>query len=392
MATINADRVGSSRARLIIGLAAVLWGGLLIGASIAVLCQPGRSIFDVYRNSVTHWWAAEPLYGPGMRAFVYLTSALLIFTPFVALGQPLDDMAWRVFSVALFLWGLYRMVRLACQSDTSVAFAVILLLMLPCAGVDVQRGQAAMAMAGWIFLGAAETAEMHWTKAALWFCLALALKPLALAPLLLFGAAFPPLRLPLLVGVAVVLAVPFLHPDPAYVVAQQAAMVHTLTHAADLGITRFNDFAMMLDRFGVDLPQPVILAVRAVAAAAALVLTMVVARQAPVRTGALVVLAISVTWLMLFNPRTELGNYMGLAAVIGVFMVRGVVERWRERAWFAVLILAMGTQAYGNLIYRPTDVWLKPLSAVTFAVWLVAGVLRARASPWLLAEGGGVSR
>ena len=52
------------------------------------------------------------------------------------------------------------------------------------------------------------------------------------------------------------------------------------------------------------------------------------------------------------------------------------------------MILAMGTQVYGNWIYRPTDVWLKPLLALIFAAWLVDGVLRPRAAPRLLAACG----
>src|ERR1700716_3807157 len=103
---------GLSRSRLIMVLAAVLWAGLLLGTSITACRDPGRGIFDVYRDATTHWWAAEPLYRPGMRAFVYLTSSPLIFTPFGTLGQPLDDVAWRIFSVALFLWGMFRLVRL----------------------------------------------------------------------------------------------------------------------------------------------------------------------------------------------------------------------------------------------------------------------------------------
>ena len=55
----------------------------------------------------------------------------------------------------------------------------------------------------------------------------------------------------------------------------------------------------------------------------ALALTMVVARRAPPPTCALIVVAIAMAYLMLFNPRTELGSYLGLAAVVGVFMVRG---------------------------------------------------------------------
>ena len=354
-------------------LAGGLWVALVVGASVAVSRVPSRSIFDVYRDGVAHWWAAQPLYGPGMRAFVYLPSSALLFTPFATLGQPLDDLVWRVFSVALFAFGLWRLVRLVRPDDPGLALAVVLLLTLPSAGVDVQRGQATVAMTGWTFLGAAGAAERRWGWAALWLTLAFALKPLAVVPMLLFGAVFPPLRWRLALGAALVFAAPFLHPDPSYVAAQQVAMAHTLTHAADLGVTRFNDVAMMLHRFGLDLPESALLALRAAAAAATLALALVAARRSPPRSVALVVLALATAYLMLFNPRTELGNYMGMAAVVGLFAVGAPA-----RPWLGAIMLAMGTQAYGNWIFRPTDVWLKPALCLGFALWLAAGILGAR--------------
>lgn len=334
--------------------------------------MPSRSIFDVYRDGVAHWWASAPLYGAGMRAFVYFPSSVLVFTPFAALGQPLDDLAWRLFSVALFALGLWRLARLVRPDHPGTALALIMLLLLPCSGVDVQRGQATVAMAGWIFLGAADAAERRWSRAALWLCFAVALKPLAIVPLLLFGAVFPPLRWRLALGVALVFAAPFLRSDPAYVWAQQVAMVHTLTHAADLGITRFNDVGMMLERFGLDLSAPALLALRAVAALLTLVLALVAARRMPPPECAVAVLALGMAYLMLCNPRTELGNYMGMAAVIGLFMVHVP-----PRPWLGAVILAMGTQAYGNWIFRPTDVWLKPALCLGFAAWLAATIMTA---------------
>jgi hypothetical protein len=379
----RAAPAGGWRSRLLPGLAAALWLALVVAASVAVVRQPVRSIFDVYRDGAAHWWAGEPLYGPGMRAFVYLTSSPLIFTPFTLLGAPLDDLAWRAFSVGLFLLGLWRLVGLCRPRDAALAMAAIMLLMLPCAGVDVQRGQAAVAMAGWVFLGAAAAAERSWSRAALWLCLAVALKPLALVPLLLFGAVFPRLRWRLTVGMLAVLAAPFLHPDPGYVLAQDFVMVRTLTHAADLGVTRFNDIAMMLDRFGIDLAAPTLLTLRATAGVATLALAITIARRAEAKVCALVVLALAMAYLMLFNPRTELGNYMGLAAILGLFMVR-CHATWRERVALGAMILAMGTQAYGNWLYRPTDVWLKPALCVLFVAWLVDAILRPRAARRLI--------
>ena len=64
-----------------------------------------------------------------------------MFTPFVLLGQPLDDLAWRICSVALFLYAVSRLVALVLPGQARLAMAAILLLMLPCAGVNVQRAR-----------------------------------------------------------------------------------------------------------------------------------------------------------------------------------------------------------------------------------------------------------
>ena len=341
-----------------LGIAAALWLALLIGCSIAAVRHPLHSIFDVYRDGAAHWWAAAPLYGTGMRAFVYLPSSALLFTPFAWLPPPLDDLLWRACSVAVFVAGVIRL-----MPGRPVHQAVVLILLLPCAGVDVLRGQASVAMAGLVFLGAAAVTAPRWGRAAAWLCLAVAIKPLAIVPLLLFAAACPPLRRWLPLGLAAVLLLPFASAQPGYVMAQYRDMTRVMLHAGDLGVTRFNDVAMMLHRFGADLPASALLAIRAAAAVGALVLAL--RRPTPPR-----VLALSVAWLMLFNPRTELGSYLALGAVIGVLMFEPMPTV--GRVLMAAGILALGTQAYGAAIFRATDVWLKPLVCLAFAAWLVA--------------------
>ena len=75
--------------------------------------------------------------------------------------------------------------------------------------------------------------------------------------------------------------------------------------------------------------------------------------------------------------------HYGLAAILGLFMVRGHAT-WRERVALGAMILAMGTQAYGNWLYRPTDVWLKPALCLVFVAWLVDAILRPRAARRLI--------
>jgi hypothetical protein len=354
------------------------WAILLIAVSILVVRSPIRSIFDAYRDGVHHWWAGEPLYNTSdPRGFVYLTSSTWLFTPFVLLGPPLDDLLWRACSVALFLAGVWRLVRLFVPERAPLAMAVVMLLILPAAGVNVQRGQAEMAMAGLMFPGAADAAEQRWWRGASLLCLGFALKPLALVLILLYAALYPPLRIPLAAGVLIVLALPFLHSDPRYVLAQDRAMIDTLLFAAQPGITRFNDVAMMLHRFGIDPPTPVMLALRIAAAALTLWLAVAAVRRMPHADGAITVLTLAVTYLVVFNPRTELGSYMNLAALAGLSAVGAWVREQRAAALLlALLVLGLGTQTYGDWIYRPTDVWLKPLLGLVYFAFLARRIMR----------------
>jgi alpha-1,2-mannosyltransferase len=377
---------GATRARIIELLAWSLWAILLIAVSVLAVRHPAGSIFDAYRDGVHHWWAGEPLYSHSARSFVYLTSSPLIFTPFVLLGPPLDDLVWRICSVVLFLYALWRLVRLILPDHARLAMAFILVLMLPCAGVNVQRGQAEIAMTGLMFLGAANAAQARWWRATLWLCLGFALKPLALVLMLLYGALFKPLRGRLSAGVLVVLLLPFLHPDPHYVIAQDVAMVDELLFAAQPGITRFNDIAMMLHRFAIDLPAPVILMVRLAGAAATLWLAALVVRRRPLEQCAIAVLALAVTYLVVFNPRSELGSYMNLAALVGISAALAWYRGDRTAAvLLALLILGFGTQVYGDWLYRPTDVWLKPLLGLGYFGFVARRIVsrtRLAGQPW----------
>ena len=226
------------------------WAILLVAVSVLVVRSPIRSIFDAYRDGVHHWWAGEPLYNAAdPRGFVYLTSSPLLFTPFVLLGAPYDDLLWRVCSVALFLAGIWRLVRIVVPERAPLAMArhhaaASAVRGCECAArpgrdrdgrIDVpgrrRRGAAMVARGGLAVLGVRAEAACARADPA-------------------FRGTVRPVRIPLAAGVLIVLAAPFLHSDPGYVLAQDRAMIDTLLFAAQPGITRYNDIAMMLHRFG----------------------------------------------------------------------------------------------------------------------------------------------
>jgi len=111
-------------------------------------------------------------------------------------------------------------------------------------------------------------------------------------------------------------------------------------------------------------------------AAATLWLATVAVRQLPPTESAIVALALAVTYLVVFNPRTELGSYMNLAALVGLSAAFAWYRGAKTTAvLLALLILGFGTQVYGNFLYRLTDVWLKPLLGLVYFGWLACRIL-----------------
>lgn len=362
-----------------------LWITLTVVISILIVINPVRSIFDIYREAAVNWWAGNDLYAiPGLYRFVYLPSTTLVLTPFILFPAPLDDILWRVASVALFTFGIWRLTALIPKADRPKVLAIILLLLIPCSGVNIQRSQAEIMMAAGMLLAGADAAEGRWLRSALWLGLAIAIKPLAIVLLLLYGAVFAALRLPLAAVVLAVLALPFLHPEPAYVLDQYLKAAHKITETAQPEPGHWNEAAMMLRHFGILVADQTMFTVRVIAAGVTLALAVIARRTLPQGQSALTILVLAILYLMLFNPRTELGSYLNLGAVLGILLFQAwTAEPRRKIEAYALgfVILGFGTQAYGNLIYRPTDIWLKPFLAALVFAWLAArliGGLRGR--------------
>lgn len=361
----------------------LLWTVFVVGIAIHILVKPHRSITHIYRAATQAWWSGQDLYGQGIHGFLYLPASAFLYTPF-AYGPPLLlDLAWRLICVALFTLGVARLARLVAPALASRLTALALLAIIPSAGIDVVRAQSEMIMVALMFLAAVETAAGRWGWSALCLCLAVAIKPLALVALLLCALVFPPLRWRVALGMAGVLLVPFLHPDTGYVVAQYTGFAQKMLTASDPGIGRWNELAMMLRKFGLVPQHEAMTAVRAAAALAAAGLAVVAARRHNRATASVLVLSLAVCYLLVFNPRTEDGSYVNLAVLAALSAgVAWWIERRTILGWaLLALCLGLGTQVYGEWIYRPTDIWLKPLLGLIYIAFLSARILRPAAVP-----------
>jgi alpha-1,2-mannosyltransferase len=369
-------------------LAWVAWIALIAVVTAMVLIAPEqRSVVQVYREATLAWWAGRDIYSHQVDSFNYLPSFALLFSPFALLGPPAGDLAWRWLGFGLLTAGLFR-VAILLRPDASRRFlALVLLLAIPGVAGMVRNGQATVIMTALMIHAAVDVAGRRWTRAALWLGLAIAFKPLALVLALLFAALHRPLLWRSALALAVVLLVPFLHPDPGYVVDQYRDTARQFAIGGNPGIGRWADLTMMLYKFGLFVPYGVMTAVRLAAALATLALCRIALGRHAAAPAASYALALSICYLMLFNPATEENTYGALACVLAPFAAESIVageRRWRSVALVAFCI-ALASDGYGTAVFRVTELWFKPLICVLFLAVLLPRLLARRpawSDPW----------
>ncbi|HYH18661.1 MAG TPA: glycosyltransferase family 87 protein [Azospirillum sp.] len=354
-----------------------LW--ILFNAAIAVLAfaTPMRAITHTHLNATLDWWASRPVHTDGTGGFPHLPSANLLFGPLALLPPELADQIWRLLSVAVLTWAVYRAAGLVRPDAPGRVAHGVLVLTIPAAALGILRGQWDVMMFAVLLHATVDLAWNRRARGALLLALAVAVQPLALVPALLFGALRPRAAPWLLAGLAAVVAAPFLHPDPAYVAGQYAAMADTLRAAADR--SRGLDLGALLAHLGITPAYATMAGVRVAAALCTLGTAYLAYRRLESRTATLVTLMLAIAFLTLFDPHTDEGAFTGVAALAALALF---AEHRRRPAALPVLLgglaLGLGTHVYGAWIDRPTHGWLKPTLILLLYVYIAAVVARRR--------------
>ena len=258
------------------------------------------------------------------------------------------------------------------------------LLAVPSAFASLRNAQFDLPLAALIVLAAAEIASARWTAATAWLCLAVALKPLAVVPLLLFGALYRKLIPRVAIGLLIVIALPFLHWNPAFVAHEYVRCFQTLIWASLGDEARYSDLAALLSHFGYDAPELLKTMARVVFALIYFGLGAEALRRLSRSEAAWAVGALSADYLMLFNPRTETCSYVFLgpfAASLALFYAPQSDRKWLSYGLgFAALGLACDAfPKIGHLsIHDMTDRWFKPLLALFFLPILIQFIFETR--------------
>ena len=334
-----------------------------------------------YRLASTQWWAGQDTYSANAHAgFLYFPQAALIFTPFNVLPFYAGEILWRLATFGLFFYALVRLNDFFLTQNNRSSeknFLILSLLAVPSSLASLRNAQFDLPLAALIILTTAEVARARWNAATVWLCLAIALKPLAAVPLLLFSALYWKLIPRVIVGLLIVLALPFLHWNPAFVAHEYGRCFETLVWAAKADEARYSDLAALLSHFGYNAPDLLKTIARVLFALIYLGLGALAVRRLIRVEAAWVVGALSADYLMLFNPRTETCSYVMLGAFVASLALFDAPRSGYR--WFGYVLgfIALGFACDGIpkmgifSIHDMTDRWFKPLLALLFLPVLI---------------------
>ena len=358
---------------------------LFIGILADVARHPAaHTTMPTYRLAATQWWQGNDPYSTREHdGFYYFPQAAVVFAPFNLLPGFGGDLAWRACGFGLFLYALARLNRIF-FADDGKTFLILCLLAVPSSMASLRNAQFDLPLAALIVLTTMEVAEARWTPAAVWICLAIALKPLAVVPLLLFGALYWKLIPRVLIGLLVVIALPFLHWSPAFVAHEYGRCIESLVQAAKANEPRYSDLGALVSQLGYNAPDEAKTVVRILFALIYFGLGAMAVRRLSRVEAAWVVGALSADYLMLFNPRTETCSYVFLGPFVASAAVWCLGQPTRRRLGCFLVFAAIGLacDAFPKIgafsIHDMTDRWFKPLMALLFLPVVVGFIFESR--------------
>ncbi len=367
----------------------VAWGVFAVATgAVSALTGLDRTVAHNFREASLQWWARGDIYGDlrNIGGFLYFPQAAVLWSPFAWMPVVVGEVVWRAASIALLASSAWRLSRLASPRPGAEPFPLVTLLLIPTALGSARNGQMNLAFSAMMALACADLAREQWKRAAAWLSLAMALKPLTLALLLIVAALRPRRMIPsLAAGAAAVLAFPLLTAPPAYVLRQYTQCVEKLRTAIDPPPGLYSSLWAIPESLGVVTPHPVMSKVAAVCSLAALGLSWLAWKRLGRDRGPLAVLGVAAAYIMLFNSRTEGLTYVVLAPAVATLAAWEWFATGR-RAVAAMLIGICVILAFSRNLIGP-NLWLRPTVTLMFAGYLTALAARPPRERLVGAEG-----
>lgn len=332
-------------ANLRVKLGLALWGVGWLATSLISLFSH-RSVTPAYRGAAAAWLQQQDMYlGSG---FFYFPQFVFLFLPFHALPVAAGEMAWRLVSVSLLVWGLWRMLALSFSPvERGRAFLIATLLVLVPALDAMRNGQANVIFAALTLLAASRLSGSEDKKTAAsasYFLIgSLAAKPIGIVMIGLAGLSSARMRWRLAGLMLLFLALPFLGSPLDNVTGQYESMFRQLAASSVSKENHFADFNGLLRVFDAELKGTASLLMRAGAGLAVAGVWLWAARRNRAGDRGFILLGLTVSYLLLFNPMTEQNSVVIAAPWMALFALRLLILEHRPVAarTLAGLLLSM---------------------------------------------------
>ncbi len=166
-----------------------------VAVSIRTVVRPeSHTVFPIFAEGAMHWWHGESLYAyySPLDSFRYSPTFALAMTPFARLGNVAGGITWSWLNIAIYVWGLRRLVRDVLPGAWPPAReAALLSLALVGALRSVWNAQGNPLVIGLLMLAAAALARRRWWLAAFLLTGPVFLKLTPIAVAMLFCAMWP---------------------------------------------------------------------------------------------------------------------------------------------------------------------------------------------------------
>lgn len=389
------DIIWNNRSKLYAVRLWLLFAGVV--AIIAFVRPTERNITHHYSNASFNWWSQQDLYDSSGAGFLYFPQSAYLYAPFAwqKFPDPLQEFNqrpfkeqfketiplrfgeafFRIFALLFLGWSIWNVCLLFEKKDTFSIFFPASLLAVPATITAAGNGQFNLLLAATTLLACARLANRKWTESVVWLILGIAVKPLGVVPFLLLVALNRPLWGRSIIGLVIFMALGFLHWNFEYAIRQWRLMVEQLTIASKPGWNEFDEISAMFSTFGLKLSSDFWFVIRTIAALGTLAVSYICYRRFPFKTATFLATTFAMTYLMIFNPRTETNSYLIVAPYLGIMaamMFRDGKKDWI--AWGLVAIaLGLGSDNYGDF-YKITKIWWKPFITCLFGLlltWMV---------------------
>ena len=355
-------------------LAWTILASVFIGMCVYLILNPTRTgVVPNYRMASTHWWLGQPVYGEGTGGFLYFPQFIIFFTPFNLIRpEIIGEIVWRAFGYGLFSLAIWKLAGILNRQQGPVrvfepAFLWIVLLAAPASLASLNNGQTNLPLTGALVLAVLSMRLEQWSWGALWLWLAVILKPIALAPLLLGFATFPRMRKPLLVGLFPVTLMGLANPDLHYAMERWGRCLAKIFRSYTPENLRVSDLFGALGKGGILVPPALEKGTRAMVSLGALAWLWLSFRRYGLASAVWILWVATALVFTIFNPRVETNSYV----LISPLLAYQAISSWKEgggrnwRGWvLAAACIGLMCDGMGLWIYRATDVWFKPLIVI----------------------------